>query len=490
MPEREKSINFHRETERIQSECGLFAVYLKDPTDTDVRAISFQAGTDLQHRAEGSAGMWISNGKSSDSVRESGTVAVAFQDGRNLPFVENPHIAFLHTRYPTAGGSNHKPNIQPLFLDGITFGHHGNLTNAQEISDRIGFVHQGESFPDSDSWIALNAIVKEKGSTLAEKVINAQKNFEGGWAFIVTDGEIIVASRDPHGIRPLSVAVLGDEASSKGYVLSVESCVFNKMDVSDFREVLPGETITIDKSGVKTVDINPKEQMSCLFEFVYMMRPDSEFLGEIVYKTRREAGRQLWNEAPVELEKGEELVVMPVPNSGRPSALGFFHEAQNDLGLRVTYDEGLLSNAYSGRNFIKSSAQRKAYLKFYAIKELLVNKVVVLVDDSIVRGDTAPVLVEMCKEEGAKKVHMRVASPPIKHPCHWGVAMPTYEELLANKILSLTDREEHLGVASLAHLSLDGLIKATGVSKDKFCTHCFDGKGPPLNGRGAIPLRE
>ena len=488
MREIEKANSFSLEAKRIQSECGLFAAFC-DPSE-DVRAISFQAGTDLQHRAEGSTGMWISNGKSSDLVKELGTVAVAFQDGRNLPSVENPHIAILHSRYPTAGGSNHKPNIQPLCLEGITFGHHGNLTNVQEISDRIGFVPQGENYPDSDSWIALNAIVKEQGASLEEKVINAQKHFEGGWAFILSDGEKIVASRDPHGIRPLSVAVLGDEASPKGYLLSVESCVFNKMGVSDFREVLPGETIVIDWSGVKTVDINSKEQMSCLFEFVYMMRPDSRFLGETVNKTRREAGRHLWNEAPVELEKGEELVVMPVPNSGRPSALGLFHEAQKDLGLRVTYDEGLLSNAYFGRNFIKSSAQRKAYLKFYPIEELLRDKVIALVDDSIVRGDTAPTLVEMCMWAGAKKVHMRVASPPIKHPCHWGIAMPTYEELLANRAPSLKDREKYLGVASLAYLSLDGLIKATGISKDKLCTHCFDRKGPPINGRGAVPLRE
>ncbi len=490
MLEREASVKLHPERERIQSECGLFGIFIIDPTSTDVRAVSLQAGADLQHRAEGAAGMWISNGKFSDSVRELGTVAVAFQEGRNLPSVENPHIAMLHSRYPTAGGSNHKPNIQPLSLDGITFGHHGNLTNVQEISDRIGFVPQGESSPDSDSWIALNAIAREKGSTLAEKVINAQKNFEGGWAFIVTDGDVIVASRDPHGIRPLSVAILGDEASPKGYLLSVESCVFNKMGVSDFREVLPGETIVIDKSGVKTVDMSPKEQMSCLFEFVYMMRPDSRFLGEIVYNARREAGRHLWKEAPIELEEGEELVVMPVPNSGRPSALGFFHEAQKDLGLKVTYDEGLLSNAYFGRNFIKSSAQRKAYLKFYPIEELLRDKTVVLVDDSIVRGDTTPTLVEMCMWAGAKKVHKRVASPEIKYPCHWGVAMPTHQELLANKMPSLRDRERYLGVTSLAHLSLDGLIEATGVSKDKLCTHCFSGKGPSLSKFGTVPLRE
>lgn len=490
MPEREAKRNLNPETGRIQSECGLFAAFLIDPTIIDIRIPAFQAGTDLQHRAEGAAGMWISNGESSSSVKELGTVAVAFQEGRNLPFLENPHIAILHTRYPTAGGSNHKPNIQPLSLDGITLGHHGNLTNVQQIADRIGFVPQGGNSPDSDSWIALNAIVKEQGSTLAEKVINAQKYFEGGWAFIVSDGKTIVASRDPHGIRPLSVAVLGKKDAPKGYLLSVESCVFNKMDVSDFREVLPGETITIDNSGITTVDISPKAQMSCIFEFVYMMRPDSKFLGEIVNDTRREAGRQLWKEAPVELAEGEKLVVMPVPNSGRPSAIGYFHEAQKNLGLKATYDEGLLANAYFGRNFIKSSGQRKAFLKFYAIKDILKDAVVALVDDSIVRGDTTSTLIEILKWAGVKKIHNRVASPEIKHPCYFGVAMPTYEELLANRIPNISERERYLGASSLRYLSLKGLIKATGADKDKFCTHCFNGKGPALSGRGTIPLRE
>ena len=478
------------EAERIQSECGLFAAYLIDPRSVDIRSISCQAGTDLQHRAEGAAGMWISNGRFSASVRELGTVAVAFQEGRNMPSLENPHIAILHSRYPTAGGSNHKPNIQPLSLDGITLAHHGNLTNVPEIERRTGVFPKGGDYADSDSWVALNAIVEESGMSLAEKVVNAQRSFEGGWAFIVTDGKQIVASRDPNGIRPLSVAVLGEEDNPKGFLLSVESCVFNKMEVSSFREVLPGETITVDKSGVKTVDINPKAQMSCIFELVYMMRPDSEFLGEIVYKTRREAGRLLWKEAPVEVGSDEKLVIMSVPNSGRPAGLGYFQEAQEELGSQVTYDEGLLSNAYFGRNFIKPTGQRRANLKFYPIREILKDEIVVLVDDSIVRGDTTSALVEMCLTAGAKSVHERVASPPIKHPCHWGVAMPTYEELLANKIPDIKEREKYLGVSSLGYLSLEGLIKAAGVDKSRLCTHCFDGKGPPLEKLGTVPLRE
>lgn len=478
---------FSEEQPEIQSECGLFAVYARGP---DVRSMAYQAATALQHRAEGAAGMYVSNGDSFDVVRELGTVAVAFQEGRNLPNVENPHIAIVHTRYPTAGSANHRFNIHPMEVQGVWLTHHGNLTNAEEIKEKIGQIPVGGDYPDSDSWVAVNAIAGSPGESLAEKVINAQRGFEGGWVFIVTDGKTIIASRDPHGIRPLSIGYLGSKEDPKGYVLSVESCAFNNFDVSEFHEVLPGETIQIDDNGVKTIDLNPRETMGCLFEFVYMSRPDSKFMGELVHDVRRKAGSILWDEAPVDLSPDEKLVIMPVPNSGRSAALGYFHAAQKTLGLRVSYDEGILANSYFGRNFIKSSEERAAYLKFYPIPPVIEGKVVGIVDDSIVRGDTTPELVNMCLEANAKEVHLRIASPEIRHPCFWGVAFPTFEELLANKIPDIKDREAYLKCQTLRHLSLGGLLAATEVSKNKFCTHCFNGHGPSLASQGTITLSE
>ena len=483
---------------KIQSECGLFAIYYPGH---DVRKMTYVSGTDLQHRAEGAAGMYVSDGKNADLIRNLGTVGVVFQEGRVMPRVEG-HIAVLHTRYPTAGSSNHMANIQPLSLDGIILAHHGNLTNAEELRERFPGIEYGEEFPDSDSWLALNAIAQTPGETLAEKLVNAQRNFEGGWAFILTDGKQLVASRDRYGIRPLSLGYIGDCNRPEGYALSVETATFKNLGISDFREVLPGETIVIDESGVKTVDLSPNEhQMSCIFEFVYMMRPDSEFLGENVHMTRKRAGQILWQEQPVEVGPDEELVIMPIPDSGRPSALGLFDEAKKQLGDRAIYYEALLANRYFGRNFIKSVDKRDAFQKFYVIKELIKDRVIVLVDDSQIRGDTTRGIVDMLLEAGAKAVHERVASPEITRPCFWGVAFSTFGQLIANNIPDLTERARSLRLASIAHLSLPGLFKAVGMSeqemeaalkqdKRKFCTHCFDGNGPEMKNYGIIKLRE
>lgn len=481
----------HRE---VQSECGLSAIYLNDPSYGDIRLMSVIASTALQHRAEGAAGMYVSNGFDDEIVKELGTVAVAFDEGRRLPKLDNAQIAITHLRYPTSGGSNHKANIQPLLKDGIWFAHHGNLTNARQIEESLGDIKKGGDEPDSDSWVALNAVVKADGTTLEEKLINAQQHFQGGWAFIASDGTSLVASRDPYGIRPLSVGVLESEEDPAGYILSVESCVYRYFNTAQFYEVLPGETIKIDESGIQTLEHKPKDQQySCLFEFMYMMRPDSVFLGKRVFNVRREAGRLLWQDHPVYPQEGETLRIMPVPNSGRPSALGYYHEARKDLGDQVEWDEALLANAYYGRNFIKDSGKRAADLKFYPIPDLFdENTVIVLVDDTIVRGDTTGKTVDMsisCIKSGAKNVHVRVPAPEIKNPCPYGVNMSTYEEFIANRIPNISEREQFLKATSLRHLSLDRLIQATGLPKEVFCTQCLDGKGPPLAMAGVIPLR-
>jgi len=484
---------------KYQTECGLFGVYYPG---YNVRPILYRAGTDLQHRAEGAAGMYVSNGYKQGMVKNLGTVAVAFQEGRNVPEVDAPHIGILHTRYPTAGGSNHLPNIQPMSLDGITFAHHGNLTNAHELRSKMRDVEIGGLFPDNDSWLALNAIVRAKGKTLEEKLINAQKGFEGGWAFILSDGKKLIASRDPHGIRPLSAGVLGPKDSANGYLLSVETTPFDMLGVRDFWEILPGETVVIDEKGIKTVDISAKTQKSCIFEFVYMMSPKSEFMGQLVTMTRRRAGELLWSEHPVEPLDSGQIIIMGVPDSGRQSALGYFHKAQEEFGTKFTYDEGLIANRYFGRNFIKSSGQRAASLKFYTIKELIKDKTIVIVDDSLVRGETTADNVKKMLEDGAREVHVRIASPEIKHPCFWGVAFSRYGELIANTIPNIDDRAHSLGVASIGHLSLEGLFQAVGMTREDakraitfdntpFCTHCFDGNGPEIkNNDDIIDLSE
>jgi len=359
----------------------------------------------------------------------------------------------------------------------------------------------GGKFPDNDSWLALNAIARAEGATLADKLINAQKEFEGGWAFILSDGHQLVASRDPYGIRPLSVASLGPKEAPDGYLVSVETAPFDNLGAHDYREILPGETVVIDEKGLRTVDMSPKGEKSCIFEFVYMMSPKSEFMGQDVAMSRRRAGELLWREQPIEPKEGQKVIVMAVPDSGRPSALGYFQQAQEEFGTRFSYDEGLIANRYFGRNFIKASGERAANLKFYTIKELIEGKIIVIVDDSLVRGETTLDNVKKMLDDGAAEVHVRIASPEINHPCFWGVAFSCDEELMANKIPDLGNRAQHLGVNSLGHLSLKGLFQAVGMTPDeakyaaewdntKFCTHCFDGNGPEIKNHGTIELNE
>lgn len=487
----------------IRSECGLVSIFLTRKgreEKIDIRSLTYKAATDLQHRAEGAAGFWITNGVEQKHLRELGTVAVAFQEGRSLPFIQDGFITIAHLRYPTSGSSNHKQNIQPFRNKNLWFGHHGNLTNPEVLEELLPGLQKGGEFPDSDSWIALNLIEQEKGN-LAEKVIKAQKKFEGAWAMIISDGKHIVACRDPYGIRPLFVGYIYTQKDPLGFILSVETNVFKKLGVDEYREVLPGETLTIDEAGIKTVSLSPKGRMSCIFEFVYMSHPISEHAGKNVYEVRRKSGELLWKESPISLLNEEKLIVMPVPNSGRPAALGYYYEALKELKERVLWDEGLIANAYFGRNFLKSTGKRAADVKFDAIPQVFSNKTVVLIDDSIVRGDTMPQLVKLCRNAGAKKVHARIVSPEIKHPCFWGVAFPTYTELLANKIPNMEEREKYLEVDSLAHLSIGGLLQAVGRKDSKiettifqrnsgYCTHCFDKKGPPMENLRTISLQE
>lgn len=487
------------EIDRIQSNCGLFAaIYVGDnPGEYDLRSITLRAGADLQHRAEGGAGYAVFDSKGDGQfVRGLGKIDVAFQDGSLLPRVRDARIVVLHTRYPTAGRSDSIPDIQPLTYEGITLAHHGNLTNAETIRDGIDGLQMDGECPDSDSWYALNAIVRAAGNTLAEKMVAAQKGFEGGWAFIATDGKSVVASRDPQGIRPLFLATIGDPKQPQVHLLSVEPAPFNSLGVNDYRDVLPGETIAIDGGKAITIDLSPDpQQRSCIFEIIYMMHPDSQYMGQEVYVSRRNAGHLLWQEQPVETGDDEKLVVMPVPDSGRPSALGYFKEARKDLGDRVDYDEGLLINRYVGRNFIKPTGKRSPSEKFYDIEEIVAGRKIVLVDDSLVRGETMTGIIAMLRNAGAKEVHVRLASPKIVRPCHWGVAISTYEELAGYRYPDTDDLAIAIGADSLGYISLDGLYDAVGADaelRERFCSHCFGGNSPRMNGQrpGTIPLVE
>ncbi|OGH47570.1 MAG: hypothetical protein A3A51_03230 [Candidatus Levybacteria bacterium RIFCSPLOWO2_01_FULL_39_10] len=489
----EELVTATAEAERIQSNCGLFAMI--DVSGSiggyDLADATYRAGKKVQHRAEGDAGYGVFDSRGSgEFVRGKGKIDVAFQNGRLIPIVPDGRIAIIHTRYPTSGDSDHMPNIQPMSLDEITLAHHGNLTNAKGVRDRLGKIEWGGNFPDNDSWVALNAIARAEGQSLEERMVNAQRKFEGGWAFIATDGKGIVASRDPEGIRPLFFGVIGSWENPKAFALAVEDSALKVegLEIDTYREVLPGETISIKGKEAITVDLSPApNQRSCIFEIVYMMDPDSKFMGHNIATARIKAGELLWQENPIHVEEGDQITIMPVPDSGRDYETGYFRAAHRALGNRVDRVEGLKKKRYEGRSFIQPTGKRNPSERFMVIPELVKGKKVLLVDDTLVRGDTMgggkklEGLVFMLRNAGASEVHVRLGAPAIVNPCYWGVAFPTREELSAHNYPDINERARILGVDSLGYLSLNGLFEACGAdneTREKFCTYCFGGNGP------------
>ncbi len=509
-------INFEPPKDReIQSNCGLATVFLtkkgveifltstkNGDGDLKLPLAGYRIGIDFQHRAQGAAGMVVIDEDGSYKVvRGRGFVSDVFSEGRNLPQVSRPKILTLQTRYPTSGNPNHANNVQPFHLDGIWFGHHGNLTNTEQIEEKIGPVEKDGEFPNNDSWVALNAIFRAEGKTLGEKLINAQRDFEGGWAFTVTDGKTVVASRDPHGIRPLSVGYLGSKEDPLGFVVSVESCVFENMGVTDYREVKPGETLQIDENGVTTLEHAPKEELLCSFEHVYMAWPTSEIGGELIGEVRGRLGAELQKEDTIELAEDEHLVIIPVPDSGRDSGLGYYNEARKKFGAaRIHWAEPIKNNRYTGREFIKDKDKIDPSSKFHVmplnLEELGIppdaKYKIVVVDDSIVRGKTMRGLLQKLYDKWDHDVNVRSASAPVVKPSYWGVAHGTYEELLDFAAKSTEEKEVFLGLimnkvsrGTLKYLSLEGMKRA--INRKGLCTFCFGGEGPALP-KSVIPL--
>lgn len=514
----------------IQSECleaGIWLTPAGIEAGLDARKIALQMGMQLQHRAQGAAGMMVTNGERFAVRRGMGWVRVVFEEGRNVPDVKrnygflNPifqpiaqlvlqpvppaHVAEIHGRYPTSGGSNHRENIQPFNRDGIWFAHHGNLTNTDEIKastppeNRLAVLARKitrKKLPDSDSWFALKKIARTPGKSLAEKLLKAQKNFEGGWAFILTDGKSIVASRDPYGIRPLMLGYIGPEDKPWGYAIAVETTAFEKIKgYRGYRDIEPGETIQIDEKGETVLERIPKGRRPSAFEWVYMQGLNGVFEEKDVLTARKNMGRNLWKEMrknmPTEFTEGEQILVIPVPDAGRPAAEGFIEEAQKELGIqqiRLELD-ALIKNRYVGRLYIESSDRRvETEDKYSVIRKLIEGKKIFVIDDSEVHGITAKAIVSLLREVGgAAWVGLGIVSPEIVWRCAFGVDQSG--PLIANDIPDLKERAKHLGADYMIHLSRGGLAKAIGLSEEELCMRCFGGDGPPLP-KSIIPLNE
>jgi len=402
--------------------------------------------------------------------------------------------AIGHTRYSTSGSSVNRANIQPFYVqyrDGnLAVAHNGNLSNATRL--RNSFSQQGTLFQStSDTELILHLISQSRQKNQVDQILEALSKVEGGYALTLLTDTNLIAVRDPNGFRPLALGQLSGESREIAYCIASETCAFDMIGAEYIRDVAPGEIIIIDQDSCKTGAFQSKQLSSphgvsqCVFEYVYFSRPDSRIYGEMVDKVRRKFGKQLAHDAPVPRVATEEKapLVTSVPDSSNTATLGYVSECQK-LGYRCKYDIGLIRNHYVGRTFIapgQDSRELRVRCKFNTVDGLLEDRIIVLVDDSIVRGTTAKILVKMIREAGAKEVHLRIASPTVMSPCFYGMDFPSKEELLSSKFEDVEEIGKWLGVDSLAYLSIESMKKAVSSAHDSpygYCDACFTGQYP------------
>ncbi len=444
-------------------ECGIFGIV---HPDADVARLTFFGLYALQHRGQESAGIAVSNGRSIRYHKEMGLVAQVFNEEKLRPLTG--FMAIGHTRYSTTGSSrleNAQPFVVESALGPLAVGHNGNLTNAAAL--RRELLNRGVGLTSSsDSEVITQMLAGGEGRTWEEKLRVFMVRAQGAYCLTVLTRETLYAVRDPLGLHPLCLGRLGE----RGWVAASESCAFGPIGAEFVREIEPGEIVAITEDGPRTVALMPApHRAECLFEYIYFARPDSVLHGTALHAVRVAQGRELAREAPADAD-----VVIAVPDSATPAAIGYAQESG------IPYSEGLIKNRYIGRTFIQPDDHLRKVginLKFNALPDNLAGKRVVLVDDSIVRGNTSGPIVRLIREAGAREVHIRVSSPPIRHPCFLGVDMATYPELIAHR-MSIPEICAHLGADSLAYLSLEGLIRSTRQAPGEFCKGCFTGKYP------------
>lgn len=455
------------EDDRIREECGVFGVF-NVPNAASFTALGLHA---LQHRGQEACGIATSDGKIFHTERHLGLVGDNFtgdDPSKRLP----GHIAIGHNRYSTAGEPVLR-DVQPLYSElnsgGFALAHNGHITNAYTIKDAL--VEKGALFQStSDTEVVLHLVARSTGKDFTERFIAAMRQIDGGFAFVGMTNDCMVGARDRFGIRPLLIGRMHDS-----YVLASETCAFDMVGAKFIREVDAGEVVVINEDGIRSFTAFPNAvKRPCIFEFVYFSRPDSIVDGKSVYEVRKRMGRRLAQETPADVD-----VIIPVPDSGVPAALGFSQETG------IPFELGIIRNHYVGRTFIQPTQGMRdmgVRLKHSANRSMIEGKRVMLVDDSIVRGTTSTKIVRMIKAAGAKEVHFRSASPPIKFPDHYGIDMPSKDKLIASNY-SLEEMRHMLEVDSLGFLSVEGLYWAMGekVRNDdapQYTDHCFTGDYP------------
>jgi amidophosphoribosyltransferase len=459
-------ISSHNTSDKPREACGVFGLYSRELAGELAQRTYFGLYA-LQHRGQESAGIAVSDGERTTAVRDMGLVSQVFDEAR-LAALESGHIALGHVRYSTTGSASWE-NAQPEFHGrgelNVAVAHNGNLVNATRLWEEL--TEEGFEFNSTSdtTFIAAAAVGElEKGRSVGEAVRGAMRRFEGAYSVAMIFRDKLVAFRDPHGFRPLCIGEV-----EGGYAVSSETCGLDIIGARFLREVAPGEVAVIDDHGLHSYRGESPRPALCVFEYVYFARPDSCFDGREVAGARQRMGELLAEEAPAEAD-----VVIPVPDSGISAAVGYSKRGG------IPYAEGLIKNRYVGRTFIQPTdgiRQLGLRLKLNPLPSVIKGKRVVVIDDSIVRGNTSRKLVKLLFEAGAAEVHFRVSSPPITGPCYYGIDMDTREQLVGAN-LTVEEIRAHIGATTLAYLSNEAMVAATGRPRGRLCRACFDGDYP------------
>jgi amidophosphoribosyltransferase len=461
-----------------QDACGVFGVWAPGE---DVAKLTYYGLYALQHRGQESAGIATSDGKRLLVYKDMGLVSQVF-DERSLASLRG-HLAVGHCRYSTTGGStweNAQPTLGGHAGSTVALAHNGNLTNSAELRDLLGggtggdTAHRGEMARGNttDTALVTALLSADPDRTVEAAALQVLPMLRGAFSFVFMDEHTLYAARDLQGIRPLVIGRL-----ERGWVVASETAALDIVGASFVREVEPGELVAVDEDGLRSQHFGQPQPKGCVFEYVYLARPDTTIAGRVVHEARVEMGRALAREHPVEAD-----LVMPTPESGTPAAIGYAQESG------IPYGQGLVKNSYVGRTFIAPSQtirQLGIRLKLNPLRDVIKGKRLVVVDDSIVRGNTQRALVRMLREAGAAEVHVRISSPPVRWPCFYGIDFATRAELIATG-LGVEEVCTSIGADSLGYISEEGMIDASGQPRERLCTACFTGDYPvalPEDGR-------
>lgn len=451
---------------RPREECGVFAVYDHE----EAARLTYFGLYALQHRGQESAGIVVSDGKCVREHKAMGLVPDVFS--QSILNELRGHIALGHVRYSTTGSSL-LVNAQPFSIHyagrSLAIAHNGNLVNAYRIRSELE--NRGSIFQTSmDSEVVLHLVAKNIKKGLDQSLIETMARVKGAYSMIIMSEDALVASRDPNGFRPLCLGRLGS-----GYVLASETCALDLVEGEYIRDVEPGEVLIINKDGLRSIPSGIESRKSqCIFELIYFARPDSNVFGQNVYQFRKRQGELMAEQFPLEVD-----LAMPFPDSGNYAALGYTRTSGIPLEM------GVIRNHYMGRTFIQPSQTMRDFgvkVKLNPVKELLKDRRVLIIEDSIIRGTTARTRIKTLRRIGAREVHMLVSCPPHRFPCHYGIDFSTKGELIAAR-KSVDEIREFAGLDSLGYLDIDSLVEATDIPRDELCLACFDGKYPvPIEG--------